>query len=174
MSWEFHTKIEDFKEKSSLWGGHVVVDDTIVQEIKSQKIKRLICTLNDKETFHCALLSMGNGLYFVMVNATLRKKLKLTFGSILKVNLEEDKSKYGMPMPEEMAEILTQDPELDRIFHSLTPGKQRSLLYIIGKPKTSESRIKKAVLITRYLVEVNGRIDFIEMNEYIKTNNKLF
>ena len=170
MTWEFHTKIESFKETSSLWGGHVVVDDEIVQAIKGEKIKRLICTLNDQESFHCALLSMGNGLYFVMVNATLRKKLKLTFGSTLKVKLEEDKSKYGMPMPEEMEEILSMDEEVDRIFHSLTPGKQRSLLYIIGKPKTTDSRIKKAVLITRYLSEVNGKIDFREMNDYIKKN----
>ena len=77
-------------------------------------------------------------------------------------------------MPEEMEEIMAQDPEVDKVFHSLTPGKQRSLLYLIGKPKTTESRIKKAVLITRYLAEVNGEIDFREMNEYIKTNNKLF
>lgn len=172
--WEFDTKIEDFGKTNNLWGGHVVVDDDVVQDIKAQKIKRLLCTLNNKETLHCALLSMGNGTYFVMVNAGLRKKLKLTVGSVLTVKLEEDKSKYGMPMPEEMAEILAQDPEVDKLFHSLTPGKQRSLLYQIGLPKTTNSRIKKAVLITRYLSEVNGKLDFREMNEYIKTNNKLF
>ena len=38
MTWEFHTKIESFKETSSLWGGHVVVDDEIVQAIKGEKI----------------------------------------------------------------------------------------------------------------------------------------
>jgi hypothetical protein len=172
--WEFDTKIEDFGKTNNLWGGHVVVDDNVAQGIRSLKIKRLVCTLNNKETIHCALLSMGNGTYFIMVNATLRKKLHLTVGSILNVKLEEDKSKYGIPMPEEMAEILAQDSEVDVIFHSLTPGKQRTLLYQIGLPKTTESRIKKAVLITRYLAEVNGKIDFREMNEYIKTNNKLF
>jgi len=91
-------------------------------------------------------------------------------GENLSIVLEEDKSKYGMPMPEEMAEIMAQDPEVDNLFHSLSPGKQRSLLYIIGKPKTSDSRIKKAILITRYLTEVNGVLDFAEMNEFIKSN----
>ncbi|MEN8792822.1 MAG: DUF1905 domain-containing protein [Flavobacteriales bacterium] len=172
--WEFETKIEDFGKSNNLWGGHIVVDDDIVQEAKSKNIKRFLCTINNQETLRCALLSMGNGTYFVMVNAEIRKKLHLTFGSVLKIKLEEDKSKYGIPMPEEMEEIMAQDPEVDKVFHSLTPGKQRCLLYLIGKPKTTESRIKKAVLITRYLAEVNGEIDFKEMNEYIKTNNKLF
>lgn len=151
-----------------------MVDDEVAEDIRSKKIKRLICTVNSQERFHCALQSTGNGTYFVMVNKTLQKKLKSPIGSKLFVKLEKDKSKYGMPMPEEMAEIMAQDPEVDEIFHALTPGKQRSLLYIIGKPKTTESRIKKAVLITRYLSEVNGEIDFREMNEYIKKNNKLF
>lgn len=170
--WEFDTSIEDFGKTNNLWGGHVVVDDAIVQEIKSQNIKRLICTLNNKETIHCALLSMGNGTYFIMINATLRKKLHLTFGSKLNLKLKEDKSKYGIPMPMEMAEILAQDEVANTLFHALTPGKQRTLLYQIGLPKISETRIKKAVLITRYLVEANGKIDFREMNEYVK-NNKL-
>lgn len=172
--WEFETIIEDFGKSNNVWGGHVLVDDVVVQEIKTLKIKRLICTLNDSLNFHCALQSMGNGTYFVMVNKGLQKKLHVTRGSKIQVKLEEDKSKYGMPMPEEMAEILAQDSEIDSLFHSLTAGKQRSLLYLIGKPKTTESRIKKAVLITRYLAEVNGKLDFREMNEYVKTNNKLF
>ena len=134
-----------------------------------------ICTIESKLSMPLsALLSMGNGTYFIMVNATLRKKLKLTFGSVLQVKLKEDTSKYGIPMPEEMAELLQQDKVVDTLFHSLTPGKQRSLLYLIGVPKTTESRIKKAVLISRYLVEVEGKLDFREMNEYIKANNKLF
>ncbi|MEN8928114.1 MAG: DUF1905 domain-containing protein, partial [Flavobacteriales bacterium] len=164
--WQFETILENF-DNSKLWGGHVVVDDTVVDEIKKSKIKRLVCTINSQEKFHCALQSAGNGTYFVMVNKALQKKLRAPMGTKLSVSLEEDKSKYGMPMPEEMAEVLAQDSEIDSLFHSLTAGKQRSLLYIIGKPKTAESRIKKAVLITRYLAEVSGNIDFREMNEYI-------
>ena len=171
--WKFKSILENF-DNSNVWGGHVVVDDAIVQEIREQKIKRLICTVNNKVNFHCALLSKGDGTYYVMVNKDLQKKLKVILGEKLSLVLEKDTSKYGIPLPEEMKEILAQDSDVNRIFHSLTPGKQRSLLYQIGLPKTTESRIKKAVLISRYLVEVNGELDFREMNEYIKANNKLF
>ena len=170
--WQFESPLQNY-DSSKVWGGHVVVDDAIVQEIKTAEITRLICTVNEKEEFPCALHSKGDGTYYVMVNKAHQKKLKVGVGEKLFLSLKEDKSKYGMPMPEEMAELITQDSEIDRVFHSLTPGKQRSLLYIIGKPKTTESRIKKAVLISRYLTEVNGKIDFAEMNEFIKSN-KLF
>ena len=167
--WQFNSPLQNF-DASNVWGGHVVIEDNIVQHIKSRKIARLICTINGKVKTHCALLSKGDGTYYVMVNKTTQKKLGVVMGENLSVVLEEDKSKYGMPMPEEMAEIIAQDPEVEKLFHSLSPGKQRSLLYIIGKHKTSDSRIKKAILITRYLTEVNGILDFAEMNEFIKSN----
>ena len=168
--WEFETEILDH-QNTNLWGGHLVVSDLLANEIKEQKFKRLICSLNDEVSFHCALLSMGNGLYFINVNKEIQKKLKVGFGAVVKVNLREDKSKYGIPLPEEMEELMNQDDEVSQIFHSLSVGKQRSLLYVIGKPKTSETRLKKAVLIARYLVSMNGNFDFRELNEYIKEHN---
>lgn len=170
--WQFESPLQNF-DSSNVWGGHVIVDDDIVQDIKSQKFTRLVCTVNQKESYHCSLLSKGDGTYYVMVNKTIQKKIKAVIGEKLAIELKEDTSKYGMPMPDEMAEIMAQDPDVDTLFHNLSPGKQRSLLYIIGKPKTTESRIKKAVLITRYMAEVDGKIDFAEMNEFIKSN-KLF
>ena len=67
-------------------------------------------------------------------------------------------------MPEEMEVLLAQDEEADRYFHQLTPGKQRSLLHIIGKPKTEATRLKKAIVITEYLKTNRGKLDFKELN----------
>jgi len=110
---------------------------------------------------------MGDG-YWLVINKKIRTKLKLDVGSSVDVMIQADTSKYGMPMPEEMEELLIQDPEGNEIFHKLTPGKQRSLLYIIGKIKSSDIRLRKAVAILEYLKMVNGNLDFPEMNEFIK------
>ena len=168
--WEFETEILDH-QNTNLWGGHLVVSDLVANEIKEQKFRRLICTLNGKQSFHCAMLSMGNGLYFINVNKEIQKKLKIGFGAKVQVVLTEDTSKYGMPLPDEMEELLNQDSELNTIFHALSPGKQRSLLYRIGKPKNSNTRVKKAILTARYLILTNGNFDFVELNTYIKEHN---
>ena len=166
----FKSKIEDFKEISTVWACHFIVPDFIVEEIKKKEIKRLICNVNNSIEFPCAIMPMGNGIYFINVNKEIRDKLGLIIGSELEINLKPDESKYGIPMPKEMGELLKMDEEANRVFHGLTKGKQRSLLYIIGKPKNSDFRLNKAVLITRYLKMVEGKLDFKEMNEYIKTN----
>ncbi len=54
--WKFDSPLQNF-DSSNVWGGHVVVDDEIVQDIKNNHIGRLICTVNGKVKTHCALLS---------------------------------------------------------------------------------------------------------------------
>ena len=72
-------------------------------------------------------------------------------------------------MPEEMAEVLESDPEGDELFHALTPGKQRNLLYIIGKVKSSELRIHKALVVVEHLKTQGGKINFSQLYDELKT-----
>jgi len=58
------------------------------------------------------------------------------------------------------------------VFHNLSAGKQRTLLHLIGKPKSEEIRINKAMVVNEYLKEVNGRLDFKELNQAFKDANR--
>ena len=90
----------------------------------------------------------------------------------LLVQLQKDNSKYGIHLPEEMEELLLIDEEGSAFFHQLTPGKQRSLLHIIGKPKSSAIRLKKAVVVLDYLKTNNGKLDFKMLNMAFKAANQ--
>jgi bifunctional DNA-binding transcriptional regulator/antitoxin component of YhaV-PrlF toxin-antitoxin module len=153
---------------SDLWHFHIPVPDEAVTPFKDMKAKRVICTLNGTERFHCALMPDGNGGYFINLNKELRTKLDLEIGDEVSFYLEKDESKYGLPMPEEMEELLRQDEEFDRFFHALTPGKQRTLIFMAGKPKTSDTRLRKALAIMGHLKEMNGGLDFKKLNEHMK------
>ena len=63
-------------------------------------------------------------------------------------------------MPDELLAAWEMDDDGYTVFHTLTKGKQRSLIHIIGKPKSSEIRIKKALVVLDYLKSVNGKLDF--------------
>ncbi|NNC82586.1 MAG: hypothetical protein HKN79_03340 [Flavobacteriales bacterium] len=155
---------------SNVWNRFVDVPTDIVLFYKKKDIKRFLCTYDNMLTKSCALLSRGDGRYFVMLNKQECKKLGVHKGAELRIKLEPDTSKYGMPMPEEMEELLAQDPEADRYFQQLSPGKQRSLLYIVGKPKGTETRLRKAITICEYLKSVEGALDFRELNQAFKDN----
>src|SRR5688572_20719695 len=107
---------------------------------KKDGSRRVVCTINGTESFQCALLP-SDGDFVIVVNKVKRTKLGIGDGDGIDVELKVDDSKYGLPMPEELQEVLNQDPEGDKLFHALTPGKQRSLLYFIGKVKDIDRRI---------------------------------
>ncbi len=162
----FSTTIQNFD--GPVWGRHITLPLDVVQSLKSQKISRVICTLNGQEAFHTGLMPDGNGSFFITLNKALVKKLALDIGSEVEVSLKEDTSKYGMPMPEELEELLIQDAEGDKHFHALTMGKQRNLIYIVNQAKRSETRLYRAVVIIDYLKSTNGRLDFKELHQALK------
>ncbi len=167
---QFTTTLQKFD--SPLWGFHIPVPDDVSKHFLESSGTRVVCTLNGTEEVQCALMPKGDGSYFININKKLRDKLKLKPGSEVHATLRSDDSKYGLPMPEELAELLALDEEGNELFHALTPGKQRNLLYITGSPKTSDTRIKKAVVVIEHLKANGGKIDFKRLNEDMKAANR--
>ncbi|MFZ1749812.1 MAG: YdeI/OmpD-associated family protein [Saprospiraceae bacterium] len=157
---------------SPLWGWHFLVPNDIAIKYIDGKDRRVICTINDHITIHCALMP-NKDTWFVMTNQQLVKKMNVPVNSEIKVCLKKDHSKYGMPMPEEMNEVLLQDPDADDYFQALTSGKQRSLIYIVSKVKNSDSRIRKALAIADHLTANKGAIEYKLLNEALKEYNKM-
>lgn len=152
---------------SSVYGLHIKVPEKLAKEMLEQS-DRFEITLNESETWQAALLSMGNGIRYLLMSKARCKKHKLKLGDEVLVELKPDSSKYGIALPEEMKELLVQDIEGSKYFHELTLGKQRSLLHLIGKPKSSDLRLHKAIATLEYLKRVRGKLDFKELNEALK------
>ena len=165
----------DFKSTlqklDTLYSYHIGVSTAIAEKyITPQSDRRVICTLNNSLSFQCALMHMGDGSYFISVNKKIRDKLKLTPGTEVSVHLEKDESEYGLSMPEEFMETLNKDEEGSQIFHSITPGKQRTLIYIAGSVKDTQKRINRAIAIVTHLKNTNGKINFKQLYEAMKLN----
>ena len=154
---------------SSEYAHHFVpVTKEIADSFKFEKgSRRIVCTLNGTETFPCALMPY-DGAFFLMVNKSVRTRLGIEAGDTVSVELAKDESKYGMPMPEEFQEVLDQDAEGDRLFHALTPGKQRSMLYFIGKFKDIDRRIHTSLIFLEHLKRNNGKLDHAKLQEDLK------
>lgn len=167
----FETNLER-KASSLSWNYTIDIPLEFANQFIEKDNRRVICTLNQMHEFHAALMPNGKGGYFIMINSEVRKKLKLGEDAALSVQLQKDNSKYGIHLPEEMEELLLIDEEGSSFFHQLTPGKQRSLLHIIGKPKSSAIRLKKAVVVLEYLKANNGKLDFKMLNIAFKEANQ--
>lgn len=122
-------------------------------------LRRVICTLNGIETFNCSLFP-SKGDYFITLNKKLRSKLRIEPGDSVTIELKKDESKYGMPMPEEFAEVLRQDREGDKLFNKLSPGDQRLMLKLIVFVKDPDRRIARALAGVELLKHSNGHFDY--------------
>ena len=167
-TFQFNAFIEESTNK--LWGAHFAVPDFVFNALADGEDRRVVCTLNEKTEYQCAMLPRGDGSYLITVNKKIRDQWKLKTGSQVTVSLRKDHSEYGLPMPEELAEVLAQDAEGNRFFHALTPGKQRTLLYIAGNIKNSEKRIYRALAIVEHLKINHGKIDYRKLNAELREN----
>lgn len=166
----FQSVLESSDNK--LWGAHFQVPSIIAGALmEGRDNRRVVCRLNDRVEYQCALLPFGDGKLVITVNKKNQQLLKLRAGSTLQVSLRPDNSEYGLPMPEELKELLAQEEEGNRYFHALTPGKIRTLLYIAGQPKNSETRLRRAIAIVEHLKKTQGKIDYKLLNQELKNQS---
>jgi hypothetical protein len=156
------------RSDNKLWGCHFRVPARIAKWLVDSKSRRVVCSLNGRAEYQCAIQTFGRGVKVITVNKKLRDTLGLSYGMEVHVVLRRDTSTYGLPLPEEFQELLRQDPEGDRLFHALTRGKQRTLLYIVGSVKDSEKRTGQAITIIRHLKTNNGKINYRQLGAMLK------
>jgi hypothetical protein len=117
--------------------------------------RRVVCVLNESMTLHAAIMPYGKG-WVISMNKTNLKKLGLKVGSPVQVNMRQDTSQFGLPMPEELSEVLEQDTLAKSYFDALTAGKKRSLIHIVSGVKNIDKRIERALMIAEKLKDNKG------------------
>ncbi|PHI18556.1 hypothetical protein CEQ90_17185 [Lewinellaceae bacterium SD302] len=161
------------KIESNTWMMVFPIPAAEVEELLSHTTdRRVICTLENGYSWGAALLHAKGGNYFINASKSVRKSANLVPDQQVTLSLEPDTSEYGMPVAEELVELWAFDQEAFDVFHTLTPGRQRSLLYRIQQPKTSETRAKRAVQFMEYLKNTGGILDYKELNIFVKNWNQ--
>ncbi len=89
--------------------------------------------------------------HFINIGLTICKKLKIKQGSKVSAVFSVDQTEYQFEMPEELQEVLGTDKEAKEIFHSLTKGNQRGLIYLVVRVKSSDKKIERALKIAERL-----------------------
>ncbi len=130
--------------------------------------RRVVCALNGQDPHQCSLTPIGQGVYVIKVNQKRIKQLALEVGQKVMVELFPDDSKYGLPMPVEMKELLDIDEEGNTLLHALPAGKLRTLLYIVGQAKDEEGRLFRSVRVLEHLKKRAGKIDYKALHEEIR------
>jgi hypothetical protein len=167
---EFKSTLD--KGDSDIYHWYFPVPSEIGDSFINGRDRGVICTVNGKEKYHCAIHGDGQGAYIIMLNRQRCKKLGLVKGQSFTVELQKDTSEYGVPMSEELREVLDQMPDADEHFHKMTKGKQRTLIYWVQNVKSSEIKIRRALVMTNHIEELSGDVDYKLLNVQMKEANQ--
>ncbi len=156
---KFTANISRFEASTTFWTSIIIIPDYIFQEmILLSPDKRIICTLNNSLTFQCGMLPK-NPYHYIMLSRERIKTLNLDINDELLVEIIPDKSEFGIEISEEFQEVLFSDPDGQMLFEKLTPGKKRSVIYLISKTKNPQLRIEKAFVVLEHLKRNKGKFD---------------
>lgn len=177
MSNTFTTRLQRLAVDPLGWTRRLLIPTDVVAAVpkRDDGSLRVVCTIADIPPWQAALTSDGQGGHYIIFSKARVKALHATQLDTedLIVSLVPDDSNYGAPMPVELATLLAMDPEVDKHFHALTAGKQRTLLHLVDRYKTEATRLSKAVALVEYLRHTRGRLDFRELGVWMKEAGKL-
>lgn len=169
----FTAQVEHDAKEINLYYTHIKLDEQVYAELQSKGVKRIMVSLNGAEPMHTGMMPVGDGRYFIIMNKKVLKEHDLNIGDEVAVSVWPDTSRYGMPISEELKELLIQDPEGDALFHQLTDGKIRSLIHKVNTYKSSDKRLEKSLIILDHLKANAGKLDWKMLNEAFKMGRSL-
>lgn len=147
------------------YGGMIVPSEEELERVPGyDKRRRIRCSIEGLEPHPC-IFHRVNGQYGLMVTKQKMNSKGWIHGQLVDVKIYDETSKYGMEMPEVWKEMMEQEEEVFHRFEALTPGRQRSILYYIGKAKRIDTQIQRALLVSRNLkLGANQTPDFVDKN----------
>lgn len=160
-------------ENNKLWSYHIKIPDDVAEQFIDGKDRRIVCTFNDDETIHCALMPSPKG-YFILINQRIVKKMHLHLGEAVKLKIRKDTSKYGMPVAKEFETCLNDEPLALEYFEALTAGKQRNLIHLVNQVKSPDIKIRRSLAIVEHLITEKGKVNHKALNQLIKRYNQQF
>ncbi|HCD52728.1 MAG TPA: hypothetical protein DEQ34_09795 [Balneolaceae bacterium] len=137
---------------------HITVPAEIVERTGGPGV-RLLCSINGNPKFHCGMVAKGGGTAYITVNKARIKKWKLEENEELLVTIEEDRSKYGVPVPEEFEALLEQDRHGAELFEQLPAGTQRYIINHVNGVKSSQKKIDRAIMLINNLKTMPEKFD---------------
>jgi len=157
MRIQFTTTIQKFGAKGEKTGWtYIEIPADLAQQLKpaNKKEFKVKGKLDKHSISRLSVLPMGNGLFILPLNASLRKALGKNKGAMLQVSLQEDKSDFVFN-PDFM-ECLADDPTAKAFFESLTGSHQRYFSKWIDSAKTEPTRVKRITMAVNALAKKWG------------------
>lgn len=169
---QFNTTIKKFNEQGEKTGWtYIEIPSDIAEQIKpnTKKSFRVKGKLDDFKIKSVALIPVGDGVFIIPFNASMRKGTGKRNGAIINVSIEEDKT--PLKVNDDFLACLNDDPDALNHFNSLAGSHKNYFSKWIDSAKTEQTKTKR---IAMALSALSRSLGFSEMMREDKAKRNLF
>jgi hypothetical protein len=147
----------------------VEIPEKLAQELfpGNRKSFRIKGKLDDLAITAQAIIPVGGGLFILPLKAELRKQLGKRKGEEIVLNITRDTNPDPVPLPEDFAACLQDEPSAAKNFQRLPGSHQRYYIKWINSAKTESTRVKR---IAQAIQGLSMGADYGEMIRALKKN----
>ena len=129
---------------------YIPIPDDIAEALHANGTRRVVGTINGQR-INRALHGNGEGGWRLMLGRAALREVGVQYGDTAIVEVQSDPTPEVIDLPDELAEVLTQDEAAAERFYGMTPGRQRSLAYYVTSAKRPATRVKRALELAHKL-----------------------
>jgi uncharacterized protein YdeI (YjbR/CyaY-like superfamily) len=104
--------------------------------------------------FRTSLMPTREGWHFLLINKRMQKGARAAEGSIARFQMELDREKRSVTIPDQLKRILSEARALRRWYDGLNHSTRNDIAQWITEPKSAEARVRRAEQIAERLLNV--------------------
>jgi uncharacterized protein YdeI (YjbR/CyaY-like superfamily) len=104
--------------------------------------------------FRTSLFPTSEGRHILLVNKRMQRGARVAEGSAARFQMELDREKRTVTIPDELKRILSEDRSLRCWYDELNHSTRNDIAKWIGEPKSGEARVRRAEQIAERLLAV--------------------
>lgn len=171
MKISFEAILQKFGDKGEKTGWtYISIPLKITEKLKPgfKKSFRVKGLLDEYAIKGVALIPMGDGVFIMPINATMRKAIRKRVAAKISVNLQVDEE--VIPLSATFLKCLQDEPAAIKNFNKLPPSHQQYYSKWIESAKTDATKIKRIAMAVNGLAR---NIDYGAMLREQKANNAI-
>ena len=135
---------------------YVPLPDAVAESFPAGRSVRVVGTLAGVP-FRRTLQRQASGETWLRFGRSWLRDAGIAVGEVVAVELGLDPDPDRVDLPPELEAVLAQDAEAAEAWAALTPGKQRTMAYGIGRGKAADTRERRALKVARDVLDQSRR-----------------
>lgn len=164
----FNTRILKFQKKGEKTGWtYIEISKRYAEQLSDNRASfRVKGSLDNHTIQKTALLPMGDGIFILPLNASIRKAIGKGEGEMIKVQLETDER--TLTLSPEFIKCLKDEPSAYDFFKTLPKSHQLYFSKWIESAKTTTTKVKRITMAVIALSSSQGYPEMIRANKQIR------